>query len=367
MQIFRNIITDFEIDYPLDRIAPLESILFLDIETTGFTARSSMLYLIGTAYYKNHTWYIEQFFAEKKEDEPELLHSFFKLAKEFTHIIHFNGNNFDLPYLMQKVASYKMSYILDNHLGIDIYRRIAPYKSILRLPNSKQKTLELYLGIERIDPYHGGELISVYHDYLNNPEEKAMTLLLQHNFDDMKGMLSILPIMAVYDLFNDTHRPQKVQSNCYTDLNGNKNLELYIKFKCTSPLPKPISHSAHSCFFSGDKTEGVLRVPIFEEEMKYFYSNYKNYYYLPQEDVALHKSIATFVDKEHRIAATASTCYTRKYSLYLPQWDTLFEPFFKREYNAKDCFFELTDEMKTNREFFTLYIQHVLFMLSTNF
>lgn len=30
---------DFAISYPLDKLAPLEQVLFLDIETTGFTSR----------------------------------------------------------------------------------------------------------------------------------------------------------------------------------------------------------------------------------------------------------------------------------------------------------------------------------------
>ena len=37
---------DFAISYPLDKLAPLEQILFLDIETTGFTSRTSYLYMI---------------------------------------------------------------------------------------------------------------------------------------------------------------------------------------------------------------------------------------------------------------------------------------------------------------------------------
>lgn len=40
---------DFAISYPLDKLAPLEQILFLDIETTGFTSRTSYLYMIGCA------------------------------------------------------------------------------------------------------------------------------------------------------------------------------------------------------------------------------------------------------------------------------------------------------------------------------
>ena len=41
---------DFAISYPLDKLAPLEQVLFLDIETTGFTSRTSYLYMIGCAY-----------------------------------------------------------------------------------------------------------------------------------------------------------------------------------------------------------------------------------------------------------------------------------------------------------------------------
>ena len=94
--------------------------------------------------------------------------------------------------------------------------------------------------------------------------------------------------------------------------------------------------------------------------MKYFYSNYQDYYYLPAEDTAMHKSIATFVDKEHRIQATASNCYTRKKALFLPQWEVLFTPFFKRDYKAKEYFFELTDEFKKSRSGFNMYAEHIL-------
>jgi len=367
MRIIKQKLDNFSIGYPLERIAPLEKILFIDIETTGFTARSSILYLLGTAYYKDGLWYIQQWFATSKEDEPEILTSFFEFAKNYTHLVHFNGNNFDLPYLLQKAAAHKLPFTFDRFKGIDLYRRISPYKFFLRIPNCKQKTIEMFLGIERTDVYNGGELISVYHNYLSRPDDLALKALLQHNADDIQGMLQIVPILSVYDLFNENHKPKKVQANYYKDINGDQHQELYMKFKLSSPLPLKVSYSYSFCFFSGEGREGTLRVPLYEEEMKYFYSNYKDYYYLPEEDVALHKSISSFVDKQHRIQATAANCYTRKFSLYLPQWDTQFEPFFKRDYDSKEYFLELTEEMKTNREFFSLYIQHVLSMLATNY
>ena len=36
----------------------------------------------------------------------------------------------------------------------------------------------------------------------------------------------------------------------------------------------------------------------------------KNYYYLPEQNCAIHKSVAAYVDKSRRTAATKNTCYT---------------------------------------------------------
>ena len=114
------------------------------------------------------------------------------------------------------------------------------------------------------------------------------------------------------------------------------------------------------CHIKVEKDEGTMIVPIYEEELKYFYSNYKDYYYLPLEDTAIHKSIGYFVEKEFREQAKASTCYTRKISCYLPQWEILYEPFFKREYDSTEFFFELTDDIKKDRVLFSKYVSHIL-------
>lgn len=367
MKTVRKKLEKFICEYPLEKLAPLDKCLFVDIETTGFTAKASSLYLIGCAHYCEDGWYVRQWFADSPEEEKEVLIAFFEFAKPFSHLLHFNGNNFDLPFLLQKCAQYELHYTFDSFEGIDIYKRTAPYKYFLKLPNCKQKTIELFLGINRLDTFSGGELIGVYHDYVQKPTEFGLKALLQHNFDDMKGMLSILPVLSYYDLFNGGLHAKKVQANYYQDLNGTKHQEVLIKLKFSSPLPVAVSFGAAGCYFSGKGMEGTLKVPLYEEEMKYFYANYKDYYYLPGEDLAMHKSVATFVDSKHRTQASAATCYTRKYSAYLPQWEILFEPFFKREYKSKELFFELTDEFKTDRAAFTAYAKHVIGMLSTSY
>lgn len=367
MRTLRQTIHFPNTNYPLEKIAPLDKILFVDIETTGFAAKSSSLYLIGTAYHEKGQWYVKQWFANKYEEEKDILSSFFTFAMNYTHLIHFNGNNFDLPYLSQKCAQYGLPYNFKRFEGIDIYRRTAPYKAFLRLPNCKLKTLEQFLDIDREDTYSGGRLISVYHEYVKEPTDFGLQALTLHNADDMKGMLQILPILAYYDLFNETLRPKKVQANYYHDINGERHQELIMKLSLSSALPRPLSGTAKGCYFKGEDGEATLRVPLFEEEMKYFYSNYKNYYYLPDEDTAIHKSVASYVDKAHRTQALAGTCYTRKLSTYLPQWETLFEPFFKRNYQDKDMYFELTEERKKERSLFSKYAEHTLNMIAESY
>ena len=153
----------------------------------------------------------------------------------------------------------------------------------------------------------------------------------------------------------------------YKDANGHTRKELVITIATDTPLPKLITASANGCLLRGEDSVVTLKIPIYEEELKYFYSNYHDYYYLPTEDVALHKSVAGFVDREHRVPASAANCYTRKIANYLPQWDVVFEPFFKRDYKSRELFFELTDEMKKNRQAFSDYAAHVLAMMASTY
>lgn len=368
MKIQRETLDDFQIQYPLEKIAPLESILVLDIETTGFTARSSYLYMIGCAYYQDGCWNIIQWLAENYEQERELLSAFFEFAAMYRYLIHFNGNNFDLPFLTQKCEQLGIPHFFDELEGIDLYRRIAPCKAFLKLPNYKQKTLEQFLGIDRKDVFTGGELIGIYHDYVKSPAEFSEKSLFLHNSDDVKGMLEILPLLTYSDILSSSRalRAKKVQANSYRDIHGNTRRELLITVTLPETLPQPISASAKGCTFRAEGNEAVIKVPVFDGELKYFYSNYNDYYYLPAEDIALHKSVAGFVDKKHRVQAYAANCYTRKQASYLPQWDGSFEPYFKSDYQSKDLYFELTDELKRDRAAFTAYANQVVQMLAAS-
>ncbi|MDE5717507.1 MAG: ribonuclease H-like domain-containing protein, partial [Lachnospiraceae bacterium] len=79
MQTENHTLESFTIGYPLERTAPLDKFLFTDIETTGFTAKSSSLYLIGAAFYADGNWRIRQWFCENPTEEAAVLNAFMSL------------------------------------------------------------------------------------------------------------------------------------------------------------------------------------------------------------------------------------------------------------------------------------------------
>lgn len=365
MKIIHEDIKTKQSDYPLKALGEACDLLFMDIETTGFSARHNSIYAIGTIDFPDgENGRLTQYFAESPRDEAQILDEFFLVCREKKTLVHFNGNTFDLPFLKQRAAHFSLSHPLDEMKGIDIFRRTAPYKKILGLEHCKQKDIEAFLGIGREDEYNGGQLIKIYEDYCKTGDAEAEKLLLLHNHDDMIGMLKILPILSYSDVFAHLFKVSRVQANHYEDPDHSEHDELLMKLRFPVAFPKPLSLRGNGCIFSGEGHEGFLKIPLYKEEMKFFYADYKNYYYLPEEDTAIHKAIAFCVDKEHRRQAKASDCYTRKEGAYLPEWDIIFEPIFKRDYQDPVCYFELTDDMKTNPEIFRKYAVHILDMLS---
>ena len=249
---------------------------------------------------------------------------------------------------------------------MDVYRKFNPFRGLFKLPDCKQSTLEKACGLFREDPFNGGELINVYKEYVKHPDEEALRVLLLHNLEDIKGLLHILPILAVHDLLHCPVHVKKVHAGNYTDHTGATKAELLMELELPVTLPFPVTTMFKQCYCKADGSQATIKIPIYTEEMKYFYPDYKEYYYLPDEDRAIHKSVSNFVSKESRVPAIASNCYVRKTAYFLPQWEEIFSPCFVRNYKDKDLFFELTNEVKKDRAGFDNYARHILSTILTS-
>ncbi|MDD3173484.1 MAG: ribonuclease H-like domain-containing protein [Herbinix sp.] len=356
---------------PLEREYDLNKIAFFDIETTGFAAEATYLYLIGCAYYKDSSFQLMQWFSEDIKEEAILIEAFFEFLKEYDVLLHYNGSGFDIPYLQRKCSLLNLDYFFDQYISIDIYKKILPYKKIFKLENLKQKTLETFLNIHRKDTFNGGDLIQVYQSYLGKkhyerlklmrtpeaalsvPSESQLLLnqLLLHNEDDIRGLLYISRVLNYADLFE---KPiQILQAGVDQDT-------LSIHFKITASLPVPISFRNDLAHVSVFDNTATLSVHIFEGELKYFYDNYKDYYYLPAEDYAIHKSLAYYVDKDFRIKAKPSSCYIKKQGIFAPQYEMAITPCFKHRYQDKLSFLEIHTDFLLQEENLEQYVKNLL-------
>lgn len=336
-----------------------EDCIFFDIETTGFSATSSCIYLIGCLRRDGQNLIMDQFFAETKDDEKEVLEKFIEILNEYKTIISFNGIGFDIPFIKAKCDAYGIPEKLKDFSYIDIFKLISNIKFLLKLPNYKQKTIENFLEIHRDDMFSGGELINVYDEYIRTHTSEAEDLLLLHNFEDVTGMLDLIPVLAYNQILNGSYSVKTAEIAPYTSYEGESSKEMIITLQNDYIVPKRVSYQHKDFYFTMNKDVTKVRIPIYEGELKYFYSNYKDYYYLPQEDMAIHQSVATFVDKAYREKAKASNCYNRKTSVYLPQYDTIMNPLFKKEYKDKCSFFELTEDFMSSDIMLRRYIDHI--------
>lgn len=347
---------DFQETYPLSRLGKREELLFFDIETTGFSGDYNMVYLIGCVFFQKEKARFIQWFADDKESEPQILERFFAFLKNYTALVHFNGDTFDIPFLLKRCHALHLPYDFGEIKSIDIYKQARPLKKLLGLESLKQKSIEAFLEISREDTYSGGQLIEVYEEYLRTKKEFLLNLLLLHNEDDLKGMPQLLPILFYLDF----------QNQDFTLLNMEKaagettRLLLTLEGDGQSRLPVAISGAVPSYAFRAFQNRLSLSIRLYEGTLKYYYPNPKDYYYLIYEDTAIHKSVGEYVDKDARIKATKETCYTKKTGVFLPQPKPLWTPEFKTASKDKSGFFEFCPDCFSDQKTLSLYVREIL-------
>lgn len=429
----KTINTTLKIDtsYPLMTPYTWEDLIFFDIETTGFSAHTSYLYLIGCMYYKDNTWQMTQWLADDMNSEALILESFFKLLGSYKRLVHFNGSGFDIPFIREKCRQHQNGLSFEGIESYDIYKKVLPVKKLLPLPNYKLKTIEKFVGLNRTDTYGGEELIQVYANYLgrlqyekllekgsqnqsfrpksntdnsishidrdntkNLSSDELSKILLLHNLEDVTGLLQVADILFYPDLFENCPFQSvslKEETAGFADgltapvPDQRGTSRLILTMVLPHALPKPVSLitpipeilPAHSNN-PGPQNEDfsirlllkedllTLKLPVYEGELKYFFENYRDYFYLPKEDTAIHKSIAQYVDKEFKVKAKPANCYNKKPGRFIPQTENLFTPGFKNNLADKITYFELTDPVLKDTARWRDYINSILHYILTN-
>lgn len=375
MQVFEYDIPPFSIA-PYFPGIPLTSVCFFDIETTGLSADTSSVYLIGCMYMRNGGWHLIQWFADDYNSEKELLTSFFQHLENYSFLVHYNGSSFDVPYLQKKCRQHHLAQAFPDTLAmVDLYKILRPYRPFMQLSHMRQKNLEEYLGISREDTFSGRELIALYSEYIQSSickkdgADKLLSLLLLHNKEDIACMLPICTLLSYPHLF-----PIKTKKNMLPEFFAKSRQQPPFKNPKASIRDGKLSITFTLCYpffvkeafpcppFSliVEKNAASLLVSLTKDTLYFFYRDYKNYYYLPAEDTAIHKSVAAYVDTGYKEKATAATCYCKKTGTFAPCFSYAQTEVLYKNYKDRDGYVEISQNWLSSEECITAYLLDVL-------
>jgi hypothetical protein len=336
-----------------------ENTLLYDIETTGLSKRFHQVYLIGCCMRKGDQIIIRQFFAESAAQEADILREFLQLASSFPRCITFNGLRFDEPFLKSRMSQLGLDGACLPSEHLDLYRECHRLKNLLRLTSCKQKNIEEFLGIHRKDPYDGGTLIARYQAYCMAPDPVTEQDLLLHNYEDVQGMVQILPILSYLSLLYPQCQVHQTSEHTYSTDSDNPTRELQVCGTLPQPLPMPLRIIRPYCYLILENASFRGQVRLFTESMYHYLPDYKKYVYLPEEDMVVLKELASGIDPNRKQKATADNCRIKKEGLFLQRPSELEIPenmiLFQQQRKSKDQYL-LYDPNTSAVSFLSTYI-----------
>lgn len=178
----------------------LKDAFFFDIETTGLSHKYSSIISITILLKEDNKYKIYQLYCEYSIDEKEVIKYLKDLIKEKKYIITYNGNNFDIPFMINKYIKHEINFNFEHFVKIDLYSDMRRLRNKIEICDLKLKTVESYFNIKRDDTITGQDVIILYEAYKIEPRKEFSEIILQHNYEDVFN----LPILfkSIFNLYD---------------------------------------------------------------------------------------------------------------------------------------------------------------------
>lgn len=248
----------------------LSSMVIVQMQTTGHYWRNSQITEIGLlSLKKDDIWNEERMICEEEADEYDILVLLSEKLSEYEHIIGYNSTSFLLPYLEQKYRAYGLEYPFIGKQHTDLYLKYKNYGKSMRL------SMKL--------------------------EELKYFLCLPENYNEPETILCVTALDRFSQFFSGEFEISDVQE-----------LEEELLITMQTPFTFPCAYRYHhpAFYLICEKNQAKIKIKLFENRLRMYYSNYQDYYYLPSEDTIIHKSMASAIDKRQRVKADETNCYT---------------------------------------------------------
>ncbi len=146
----------------------------------------------------------------------------------------------------------------------------------------------------------------------------------------------------------------------YRDHEGLLGSELYISFELPTGFKEDMMLNSYPLFAYLKADGGKLRIPVINGILRHYFKDYQDYYYFPEEDMAVHKSLAVFSDRKSRIRANASNACVKKEGCFLLQFGEEYQPSYKTHHLSNDIYFEIHKDFIDSEECIRKYLIHLL-------
>ena len=143
------------------------------------------------------------------------------------------------------------------------------------------------------------DMADVIRLYSKKPE--AAEIVMGHNREDLLGLGKIFSMLSYLALFNEDYEAL----NCEI-----QDDQLAFTIKTNYDLPVEFSNHSEEFYIIGQNNRVRLLVKLQNGRLKQYYSNYKDYDYIPSEDTAIPKTLSACMDKKLRRPAKRDNCYT---------------------------------------------------------
>jgi hypothetical protein len=230
--------------------------------------------------FEDDKYKIYQIFCQYKVDQPVALKYLKDLIKSKKYIITYNGNSFDIPFLLEKAEQNNINIDFNCLIKIDLYNYMQKFKNKINVVDLKLKTVEKYFSIERKDTLGGKDVLTLYEAYQLEPRKEFSYLILKHNYEDVYN----LPLVMnnIFDLYDEVlYLKDIIVTINNRDISVKRNL-LSCYFNVITNINKDfISHSMnYNMKLSVNSQVLEINIPVnfFKDE------NIKEFYYLNNDE-----------------------------------------------------------------------------------
>jgi uncharacterized protein YprB with RNaseH-like and TPR domain len=164
-----------------------DELLFVDLETLGLF--SSPIILVGVAEAVDRTLSVRQYIARNVNEEPAALAALLSHVHARTALVTYNGRAFDVPYLEQRLAYYRIHANLQRaHFDVLQFAR-RMWRG--RTPNFKLASLEKQVIGARESDIPSALVPEFYETYLRTQNAGPLVAIIDHNRQDLIALAHI--------------------------------------------------------------------------------------------------------------------------------------------------------------------------------